>query len=99
MIKNGLIPNIEHSVAIDYGFEPVRTECAKRNREKAKRRGNSTKHNHFLCYLQSHFTSAKVPIPFATYSKRESGPLRSPKLREREIQTAYCWLILRLHSA
>jgi hypothetical protein len=38
----------------------VRTECAKRNREKAKRRGNSTKHNHFLCYLQRHFTSAKV---------------------------------------
>jgi len=60
MIKNGLVPNIEHSVAIDYGFEPMRTECAKRNREKAKRRGNSTKHNHFLCYLQRHFTSAKV---------------------------------------
>ena len=48
MIKNGLVPNIEHSVAIDYGFEPVRAECAKRNREKAKRHGNSTKHNHFF---------------------------------------------------
>ena len=47
MIENGLVPNIEHSVAIDYGFEPVRAECAEGDREKAKGRGNSSKHNHF----------------------------------------------------
>ena len=63
MIENGLVPNIEHSVAIDYGFEPVRAECAEGDREKAKGRGNSTKCDHFLCYLQRHFTLAKVLIP------------------------------------
>jgi len=47
MIENGLIPNIEHSVAIDYGFEPVRAECAEGDREKAKCRGNSSKCDHF----------------------------------------------------
>jgi len=50
MIKNGLVPNLEQSVAIDYGFEPVRTECAEGDREKAKCRGNANKYDHFLCY-------------------------------------------------
>ena len=72
MIKNGLVPNIEHSVAIDYGFEPVRTECAKRNREKAKRRGNSTKHNHFFAIYSVISLQRKSLIPpaFAFRVKR-----------------------------
>ena len=47
MIKNGLVPNIEHSVAIDYGFEPVRAKCAEGDRQKAKGRGDSSKRDHF----------------------------------------------------
>ena len=60
MIKNGLVPNIEHSVAIDYGFEPVRAECTERNREKAKCRGNSTKCDHFsLLFTEAfHFSES-----------------------------------------
>ena len=64
MIKNGLVPNLEHSVAIDYGFERVRAECAERHGEKAKCRGNANKYNHFLCYLQRPFNPAKVIIQF-----------------------------------
>ena len=67
MIKNGLVPNIEHSVAIDYGFEPVRAECAENDREKAKCRGNANKYNHFLCYLQRPFIPAKVLIQFVHF--------------------------------
>jgi hypothetical protein len=55
----------------------VRAECAKRNREKAKGRGNSTKHNHLLCYLRSHFSSAKVLISFASAYSR-NGKARFP---------------------
>jgi len=74
MIKNGLVPNIEHSVAIDYGFEPVRAECAERHGEKAKGRGNANKYNHFLWYLQRPFNPAKVLIQFVHFVLRsESG--------------------------
>ena len=52
MIKHGLVPNLEHSVAIDYGFERVRAERAQRDGEKAKHRGYANKNSHFLCYLQ-----------------------------------------------
>ena len=48
MIKNGLVPNLEHSVAIDYGFERVRAERAQRHREERKCRGDANKYNHFL---------------------------------------------------
>src|SRR4029077_17011689 len=114
MIKNGLVPNIEHSVAIDYGFEPVRAECTEGDREKAKCRGNSTKCDHFLCYLQRHFTSAKVLISFASAYSR-NGKARFPLLRDptpkrwrqdifgrgevARCQTIYALLILRLASA
>ena len=67
MIKNGLVPNLEHSVAIDYGFERVRAECAERHGEKAKCRGNANKYNHFLCYLQRPFIPAKVLIQFVHF--------------------------------
>jgi hypothetical protein len=30
-------------MALDYGFQRVRTECAERHREKAKCRGNANK--------------------------------------------------------
>ena len=60
MIKNGLVPNIEHSVAIDYGFEPVRAECAECDREKAKCRGNSSKCEHLsLLFTEAfHFSGS-----------------------------------------
>ena len=60
MIKNGLVPNIEHSVAIDYGFEPVRAECPEGDREKAKGRGNSSKCDHFsLLFTEAfHFSGS-----------------------------------------
>ncbi len=67
MIKNGLVPNLEHSVAIDYGFERVRAECAERHGEKAKCRGNANKYNHFLCYLQRPFIPSKVLIQFVHF--------------------------------
>ena len=67
MIKNGLVPNLEHSVAIDYGFERVRAERAERHGEKAKCRGNANKYNHFLCYLQRPFIPSKVLIQFVHF--------------------------------
>ena len=64
MIKNGLVPHFEHSVAIDYGFEPVRAECAEGDRQKAKGRGNSSKHNRFLWLFTKafHFSESLNPI-------------------------------------
>src|SRR2546430_14122360 len=67
MIKNGLVPNLDHSVAINYGFQCVRPECAERHREKAKCRGNANKCNHFLCYLQWPFILANVLIAFSHF--------------------------------
>jgi hypothetical protein len=65
MLEHGLVPNLEHSMALDYGFESVRAECAKRHGEEAKGRGNANKYDHFLYYVSRHFTLAKVLISFA----------------------------------
>jgi hypothetical protein len=59
MIKDSLIPNLEHSVAINYGFEGVRAECAKRHGKKAKGRGNPNKYNHFLLLFTEVFHSSE----------------------------------------
>lgn len=48
MVKDSLVPNLEHSVAINYGFEGMRAECAKRHGKKAKGRGNANEYSHFL---------------------------------------------------
>ena len=63
MIKDGLVPNLEHSVPIDNGFERVRAERAQRDGEKAKHRSYANKYSHFLCDLQWRFIPAKVSIP------------------------------------
>ena len=59
MIKNSLVPNLEHSVAIDYGFERVRAKCAERHGEKAKCRSNANKYNHSLLFTEAfHFSES-----------------------------------------
>lgn len=48
MIKNSLVPNLEHSMSINNGFEGVRAECAEGHGKKAKGRGDANEYNHFL---------------------------------------------------
>src|SRR5437762_10754924 len=104
MIKNGLVPNLEQSVAIDYGFEPVRTECAEDDREKAKCCGNSSKCDHILLLTELvdsgerlnpifQFLHARRKAASAAFSRYQAGVW---ELGKRGIQTVYGWLILRL---
>jgi hypothetical protein len=75
MIKNGLVPNLEHPVAINYGFEGVRAECAERHGEKAKCRGNANKYNHFLLLFTEVFHSSESLNPISHFLPGwDSGP-------------------------
>jgi hypothetical protein len=61
-------------VAINYGFEGVRAECAKRHGEEAKGRGNANKYDHFpLLFIEAFHSSESLNLICRTSSKQQNA--------------------------
>ena len=46
MIEHGLVPNIDHPIALDDRFQRVRTKCTERDCQKAQGGTNASKYSH-----------------------------------------------------